>query len=83
MLTIAGLAVSTVSSIAVASSMAKGADEKASAADSCCDDATGDLHRHELRIQRVEDAQAATARTLERIEQKLDQLRDDARRGQR
>lgn len=81
-LTIAGLSVSAVSGIAVASSTAKSADEKAVAAESCCKSATGDLHRHELRIQRVEDAQAATTKTLERIEKKLDEMLD-ARRGQR
>jgi len=51
----------------------------AKSADSCCTELRDAKHSHELRLQRVEDAQAANARALERIEKKLDELRERPR----
>ena len=61
---------------------AAGGIARATSAEECCREATAAQHQHDLRIQRAEDGQAVLMRALERIEAKLDELRD-AKRGAR
>lgn len=54
-------------------------------ASDCCRTASAELHRHELRIQRVEDAQSSSARSVEKIEATLREMNEklDTMRGAR
>lgn len=61
---------------------AAGGIARATSAEECCKEATAAQHQHELRIQRAEDGQAVLMRALERIEMKVDELRDEQRRRQ-
>ena len=47
---------------------------KADAADEAVKTQAAELHRHELRIQRVEDAQATTAEALREIKTSLEKM---------
>ena len=54
--------------------VAKGADANAREARSKTEIVDGTLHRHELRIQHVEDAQVAQAAVFSAIDKKLDRI---------